>query len=115
MALVWRMVRTTFRNCLEPTLTATHPNALRYCSSLCAAIGNSSSYPSPTYVLCMCCQDSHNVEVLDVIKSQVGMSDYFAAIQGLKQSPDFAAGVSGMQVPKTAVQRLVLEDGQGMS
>lgn len=37
---------------------------------------------------------------MDAIKHQVGVSSFFAAIQNVQQTPEFAAGLSGLQVPR---------------
>ena len=47
-------------------------------------------------------QDRQDAEVLGAIKSQIGMSDYLAAIDTLKQAPEFVAGISGLQLPRNA-------------
>lgn len=51
-----------------------------------------------------CFQTEQDAEVLDGIKSQIGISQYLGAIQDLKQTPQFIAGANGLQVARPATQ-----------
>lgn len=56
-------------------------------------------------LLCACLttlpQGEHD-DILEAIKHQVGVSDTFAAMQSMQQTPEFAAGLSGLQVSRQA-------------
>lgn len=68
------------------------------------------SWAAPTYTgvlladMHCCFQTEQDAEVLDGIKSQIGISQYFGAIQDLKQTPQFIAGANGLQVARPATQ-----------
>ncbi|DBA66722.1 hypothetical protein WJX79_001922 [Trebouxia sp. C0005] len=49
-------------------------------------------------------QAGQDAQILDAIKTQIGVGQYLAAIQMLKQTPEFIAGVNGLQVPRHVSQ-----------
>lgn len=54
--------------------------------------------------MCSCFQSGQDAEILDTIKTKIGVGQYLAAIQMLKQTPEFIAGVDGLQVPRHVPQ-----------
>lgn len=54
--------------------------------------------------MCFWSQAEHDAKILDAIKTQIGVGQYLAAIQMLKQTPQFIAGVNGLQVPRRVPQ-----------
>lgn len=53
---------------------------------------------------CFWSQAGQDAKILDAIKTQIGVGQYLAAIQMLKQTPEFIAGVNGLQVPRHVPQ-----------
>ncbi|KAA6420440.1 MAG: golgin candidate 6-like [Trebouxia sp. A1-2] len=53
---------------------------------------------------CFWSQAGQDAQILDAIKTQIGVGQYLAAIQMLKQTPEFIAGVNGLQVPRHVSQ-----------
>ncbi|DBB15044.1 TPA: hypothetical protein ACH3X3_004627 [Trebouxia sp. C0006] len=49
-------------------------------------------------------QAGQDAKILDAIKAQIGVGQYLAAIQMLKQTPEFVAGANGLQVPRHVPQ-----------
>ncbi|KAL0019412.1 hypothetical protein WJX77_011077 [Trebouxia sp. C0004] len=49
-------------------------------------------------------QAGQDAKIIDTIKTQIGVGQYLAAIQMLKQTPEFVAGVNGLQVPRHVPQ-----------
>ncbi len=56
------------------------------------------------FKVCFWSQGGQDAKILDAIKTQVGVGQYLAAIQMLKQTPEFIAGVDGLQVPRHVPQ-----------
>ena len=56
--------------------------------------------------LFQCVQGADSADILDAIKHQVGISNFFAAINSMQQTREFAAALSGLQVPKRVTPQL---------